>query len=433
MSVVNRKKNIFTTIGAYKSMDLGSPNNSGNESYSSIDNKDEPIPFLLDMLKTVGGEKAIDEGLGGIISEVIDESEDELKDTLENQLTTPECDTPLNETEFGNNGIEFDIDEIDVFGKLHEPNDSLAGELLYGDEDNFDKAVRDAISSGSEVTYNDFEIKFNENTQKLNIKPIVVGGASTIAVGAFIGSYLKKTKLIDKKAILSSTMDEIFGSISRDRNVSEKSLVKQNKISKVIENLVDGDESMELKSSDLALIYENSKERASGIIKVNVGCCIVDYEIPIHDIKSTIDIVVDSNNRFEVGSTIKNMMDFGGDDDDNTMKMGFIERIIKTLVVKLVEATTQSPEVKVLTGIVGSIKSGVAEVGDAYDDLKKKKSMVICLRRKILKIVLAFLFALATAYLIKMLKPAVKKITKEKIDGYVTQLKSLVGIKRNDS
>lgn len=430
MSIINQKRDVFTTIGSYKSMDVGSSLPRRDDSYYSVNNKDEPIPFLLDILKTVGGENAVDEALGGVIGEVIDESEEELVGGLENQLITPEADTPLNQTEFGNNGVSFKLEEIDVYGKYHQPNNNdTASELLYGGtEDSFDKAVRIAIENeGDEIEYEDLIIEFNPNNEEIKVKPKISGGA-VMTLGAFISMYLKNTKLINKKVLVASTLDEIFGSVSKERGLSQSELNKQGKITKIIENVIAGDESLELNTNELNSIFEKARQKSEGVVSMKMGCCYSDYEVPIDAVSETLDNIVESTNRFEIGSEIANLVGF---ENGNDPKMGFFEKIVNTLVVKMVEATTMSPEVIVLMGIVSSVgNGGVPDIGEPLEYMKKQKTCILCMKKLIMKIIIAFLFALAVSYLVKLMNPIARKIAQEKINNYMTQLKSLVSFRK---
>lgn len=427
MSLSNKKRNIFTTIGTYQSMDTKTSLPSMNDSYSSINNKKEPIPFLLELLKSVGGDSAVDEAVGGVINDIIDETNENVSDSLGNQLTKPESDVQLGDTEFASEGITIPVKDIDVNGKFFEETDGEVGSLLYGDDDCFDKKAREAIENeGTPSQYNGMDITYDSNSESFIFKPSVVGA---ITLGSFINNYLSTTSIINKKELMSSTLDEIFGTVSHKRNLTENTIKKRGEITKIFENLIAGDETLELTPDDLSDIFNKSKQKANGVVKIKIGCCEVEHKLEMDELKDTIDSIMVSENRFEVSAALKKLVI---DDDNNTPQnsMGFMERVINTFAVKLVEASIISPEVRMLMGVVSSVGNlGKAELGDVKEDIKKMKICVMCNKKLIMNLILGFLFTLATIYLIKLLKPVISKITKERIMNNLNQMKSLLSFK----
>ena len=53
MSLADNKRSIFTTIGSYNSLMEQGDGLLQTDLFSSINNKDDIVPFLLDVLKTV--------------------------------------------------------------------------------------------------------------------------------------------------------------------------------------------------------------------------------------------------------------------------------------------------------------------------------------------------------------------------------------------
>ncbi len=61
MSLADNKRSIFTTIGSYSSLIEEGKRPRQSDLFPSINNKDDIVPFLLDVLKTVAGTEVLKE------------------------------------------------------------------------------------------------------------------------------------------------------------------------------------------------------------------------------------------------------------------------------------------------------------------------------------------------------------------------------------
>ena len=86
MSLADNKRSIFTTIGSYSSLIEEGKRPRQSDLFPSINNKDDIVPFLLDVLKTVAGTEVLKELIGGMFTKLIDTSEPQLKTALKKQF-----------------------------------------------------------------------------------------------------------------------------------------------------------------------------------------------------------------------------------------------------------------------------------------------------------------------------------------------------------
>ena len=84
MGLIDDKKNVFTTIGAYTSFMERSKNqkNDGTNLFPSINNKKDVVPYLLDVLKVVVGSDALKQLTGDLFVKFTDIAEPKIKETL---------------------------------------------------------------------------------------------------------------------------------------------------------------------------------------------------------------------------------------------------------------------------------------------------------------------------------------------------------------
>ena len=79
MGLIDQKKDVFTTIGAYTSMmNAGNLPNITNL-FPSINNKKDIVPYLLDILKVVVGTDALQQLTGKLFTDFITKIEPDLK------------------------------------------------------------------------------------------------------------------------------------------------------------------------------------------------------------------------------------------------------------------------------------------------------------------------------------------------------------------
>jgi hypothetical protein len=80
-----------------------------------------------------------------------------------------------------------------------------------------------------------------------------------------------------------------------------------------------------------------------------------------------------------------------------------------------------------IMSIISSFKNGEIDLKDAKDDLKKYKTLIMCLIKEALKMFVEYIFNLTIAILLKLVEVVIKKIVKEKITQYVGIMKSFAG------
>jgi hypothetical protein len=71
MGLLDQKKNIFTTIGAYTSMAQSGSMPDTTNIFPSINNKKDIVPLLLDVMKVVVGTDALQQLTGQLFTKFV--------------------------------------------------------------------------------------------------------------------------------------------------------------------------------------------------------------------------------------------------------------------------------------------------------------------------------------------------------------------------
>lgn len=426
MSTADGKAKVFNTVGSYTSMNKEGALPPKTNVMTSVNNKGETIPFMLDALKVVAGTEALKALTGQMLTKLVGSVEPQLKTALKKQMIQGNADKPL-PTSFTNNGTTMKVKDIDATGKFKVAPNSDAGSLMYNTSGpNFDSAAHSAIqNAGTDTPYNNMTINYNAGTDSFKIKP-KPGSAS---IGKFMTTYIDNTPLINQKEIVNNVMDKIYGSTTAKLGKTQEQVYAELQDSKVLENLLDGVDSFDLTPEELAELQRKAEELVNGLLNYDMGCGMLQASLSFDDMKNLIGQISGSTDPFAVGNALEASIDQSTANNPETsaanketIKDGFFQKIIKTFAVKLVEAVTTAPQVRMLLTLMAGFTGAVINA-KAY--LKSIKVCVKCMIKEILILIGEFIFALVVLYMIKLIKPVIKKIVKEKINQFVKMIKSL--------
>lgn len=433
MSRLNDKRGVFSSIQAMSSDSGKIPKT--RDTYSSVNNTKESIPFLLDSLKAVAGSEALKVLIGNLLVKVIAEAEPKLKTVLKKQFSQSNSNESFPTTE-----VEIDAKTMDKSGKLRVAPDDTAkgGNILYGtpSENNGDYKIHESIRlEGTEVNCNNTTVKYDSNTDSFKIKPVVTAGVTTI--GGFFTKYIDDTQLINKDEIVGNTMDKLFGTMSKSQGKTKEQVLDELVVEKMMEQVLADDDSFEISPQDYAKLQEQAEQISQGIITHDMGCGVISAELSMDSLQDMMSVISTSTDPLAVGNAVEAALDSsnGGsetsEENKQTIKDSFFEKMINTLTTKLLESVTTAPQVRMLMGLSSSFENnGEVKLSSAKDDIKQWKICIKCMAKEIITIIAAFIFALVIRYLIKLIKPEIKNRIKEKINGYVNMMAGLVGVSK---
>lgn len=435
MGLIDDKKNVFTTIGAYISFMERIKNQKSDVTnlFPSISNKKDVVPYLLDVLKVVVGSDALKQLTGNLFTKFTDIAEPQIKETLKKQMIQHNSGSQL-PTFFKTTGINVPVKDIDIWGKLKTSPSSSTGSLLYGATNTFDAMAHQAIvNDGTPATYNNVEIRYDSTLDEFNFK--LTPASSTQNIGEWLGSYIDNTVVIEKKEFLTNVMNSVYGSVTSNQNKTVEQVYNELQVSKLIEQLVDGDDSFEISQSDYDALLQQAQALIDGVVYYDMGCGMISAELPFDDMVGLIQNISGSTDSFDVGNRVENTIEQSTGnieetqkENKETIKDGFFQRIIKMVQQILAQLMTSSPQVRMLQAIISAFESptGIPKIGDPKTDMKKFKVFIKCLLNDLMIMINKYIFELIVSYLIAMLAPIVKRIIQEKINQYVGILKSLI-------
>jgi len=432
MSLADQKRSVFTTIGSYNSLMEQGEDILQTDLFPSINNKDDIVPFLLDVLKTVAGTEAIKEAIGGMFGKLVDEVEPKLKTVLKKQFVQSNAEE-LIPSSFMTNGITVPVKDIDISGKFKVNPNSTEGGLIYGSTTNsFNSTAYDAIlNAGDSEGFNNLQIKFIEASDSFQLRP----SGATPTIGAFFTNYIDGTELVNKKELVSSVMDNFYGTLVKNQNKTEEQAYEELLVETQLQQVLNDDDSFVVAPEKFDELLAKARELIQGAVSYDLGCGLMPASLEFDDFTNLVSSISGATDPFFIGNQLGATIDESTmatedqtKENKETIKDGFFQRIINIFTVKMLEAVTTAPQIRTLFGMMSSLQNnGTVLLSNASEDMENFKTCIKCMSKEIMRLVAEFIFVLAIAYLIKLLKPVITRVIKEKINQYSDIIVSLTG------
>lgn len=434
MGLIDQKKDVFTTIGAYTSLREEQDLPETNNTFDSINNNEDVGSFLIDVLGVTVGTTALQNLTGELFTNFADSAKGTLKDGVKKQLIDYNSGNQIPQS--FKNGISVSAKDIDIYGKLKSSPSSEGGKLLYSEGvENFDKKAYQAISNaGTDVQYNNLLINYNSSNDSFVFKP--TSGSENNTIGEWLGEYIDNGEFLNKKEFQTNVLDNIFGSVTSNQDKSIEEIVKEQELRKAIQKGIEGDDTFVVPEDEYDEIINKAHELKNGNVNYDMGCDFIKTELPLSGMTDLISQISGSTDPNFVGEKMNETLDnsFEGtgneetsNENQETIRNGFFARILDFIKFELVKTVTLTPQSRMLFALSSSFQNdGIPQLGDPLEDLPKFKVYINCLIKEALNLLYEFIFNLVVTFLVKLISPVIKKIIKEKISQYIGIIKSLI-------
>ena len=436
MGLVDDKKSIFAEIGAYVSMieqqDLSDPTNL----FPSINNKKDAIAFMLDLLKTTEGADALRNTTGEVMTKFVTKVEPSLKKTLKKQTTQSNASDPL-PTGITKHGITVPVAKLDIYGKYKNSPISSVGNVTYDtSKPSFDVAAYNAISNpGTEVTFGNVTIEYDEDDDTFTIKPVVTTSTN---IGSFFNDFIDALVIISVKEFTTAVMNALYGTIIANQNRTKQQIEDEVKATVFIEKMINETPDIALLPNDMFFISNKVDNLMNGISMLDVGCGVLQASLPLSGLTDAVQNLSGNTNPFEVTNQYIKTFDQSLATTQNTevannnrqaILDGFFTRLLNEIQNQLVGSVTTTPQIRAIIALSSAFTLGYPDLGTIEEYFKKYRTFIMCLLNQSKAELNKFIFDLVKKALIVLVLPAAKKILKEKINQYIGIIRSLIGTK----
>ena len=459
-AVLEKKKKIFAKIAAAKAM-IGKKKKKLAKSMDSINNRGNSLSFLSDLIKSLIGSMALIDVVVNFISNHMQEIEDLIKNSLKEELQKlVSCGiNPTVPAFLTNPGIIIELSKIDFLDLFKTDPNSKFGSLMYLDitspltnSTDFNTFLYGVIKEdGTQHTWDGMlDITFNSVGAMVGTK-FRPNNALTIKLNPSFSltklpnlnnSFITKGKLIDSEKVINKTIDVIYGSVSSYIQKSLKQLQAEAEINDVIDKIVESNNKETIDDGYFTFtneeVYKQQEAalwRKKGILKLE--CCNkVPASIPpqmLLDLNSELasatvynktEIIKNNINRMAEQNTVNS----DNPEDDTAIKLGFIQKVIDTLI-KAIASTIISPKIVFIFLINFKIVYGESEeYANAIDFMKLTKNLFKLIVKKITEKFMKEMMKVALTYIGDLTTEMAAKRQIEKATDKKSQLLSLTGV-----
>jgi hypothetical protein len=457
MSFINDKSGLVGEIAVSKAIEENFPElNKGKVSFDSIkSSQGNLIPFFLDLLVMLVDSGEVKTEFTKFIAKT-DVWEKEMKESLVQTIV----ETYSNNVNFSGITdqfpIELDIRNVDINNQLKVSADTQIGKYFYGEATNDINTVLSKVTSTGNASYGGiFDFIFTQpGTLNVNLLPEY----TNVTFEKLIRDSFNSTRILAPSVLLTKIMDSTFGSLSSVSDKSYEWFLEQRKLSTTVDKIINKEtltktetkiydnSFFQFTKSEMDDIEKVSKALYDGVNLANLGCGVGENFIDlksfddsfskINDIRPSLvkEAVVSFTNTLINNSTV-------GISDENrkNVEYNIISEIWKNLTGIFTNMLITNPFVVLMFQISENLVNGGTLDFGTNSLVKSKidgfinllKGPIICIVKKIYKIILIFLFRKVKKELLKIIA---KRLTKEQEDqrkNYVLILKTAKNLLEN--
>lgn len=435
MGLVNDKRDIYTTIGAYTAFIEQNQLPKLTDLYPSVNNKKDVIPFLLDTLKIVAGTEALKELMGKTFSELLETVETGMKVGLKKQFTQYNSNLTLSPNFTSGSGIIVNVSDIDPKGKLKISPSSEEGNLLFDNiNDNFDSTAYDAIlNAGVDTPFagKNLILNYTALDDTMRIRP-----QSDQTIGDFFNDYIDDVDFINNNELTTYIIDKLFGTLSKSTNKTSNEILEDLKLDQILDQIKNQDTNpLIIKDVDLFYLENKARQIASGVTYSNLGCGQLESTLAFSGLTSLVSDISGSTDFNYIGNRIEETLDSSIssehsavlDKNKTTINDNFFQKFMDSLINEVVKIFISSPQVRMLFSVMSALQNdGTVLLTNILNDMESLLVVIKCIIKDLEKIIAEFIFKLVLTYLTKLITPVIERVIREKIKQYVDTLKSLL-------
>jgi hypothetical protein len=457
MSFINDKSGLVGEIAVSKAIEENFPElNKGKVSFDSIkSSQGNLIPFFLDLLVMLVDSGEVKTEFTKFIAKT-DVWEKEMKESLVQTIV----ETYSNNVNFSGITdqfpIELDIRNVDINNQLKVSADTQIGKYFYGEATNDINTVLSKVTSTGNASYGGiFDFIFTQpGTLNVNLLPEY----TNVTFEKLIRDSFNSTRILAPSVLLTKIMDSTFGSLSSVSDKSYEWFLEQRKLSTTVDKIINKEtltktetkiydnSFFQFTKSEMDDIEKVSKALYDGVNLANLGCGVGENFIDlksfddsfskINDIRPSLvkEAVVSFTNTLINNSTV-------GISDENrkNVEYNIISEIWKNLTGIFTNMLITNPFVVLMFQIAENLVNGGTLDFGTNSLVKSKidgfinllKGPIICIVKKIYKIILIFLFRKVKKELLKIIAKRLAKEQEDQRKNYVLILKTAKNLLEN--
>lgn len=450
MSITQKKNDLVTKLGLFttinnSTLDLNKFKNQYDTAinFANDVNKD-PVMFCVNILSTLLGKDVLKAQLKVILNDVIPDLNPILKSNISNLINTNNSNSAL-PTKFTTSGYDIPIKKLDINNQLKSSTPEV-GSLN-------DVILKTIKVPGSIISFQGLNLSFNPLTQNINLS-----ASNTLNISSFLKNIIDNTSFVNKDLIISESLDYIFGTLLKNKNLSKKDINNDLILNKIIENGVNDDTNetyFTLTASQLSDIENKTDNLQNQSTLIDLDCGNLNFMLDLETFNEILnsddpldaldnklnnvvsDLPVQANDDIkpsalrDISKTNNNNMNYN---NNSAVKDDVFKNMFKAITTIIIKNTISSPQILLIQTLVdnfNNINFNNNIISDIQKYIESKQKFIRCLIELIKEKLSEKLFELVKNEVIKLAQPVLAKIIQEALESYTKTITSLSPIKPN--
>lgn len=463
LPIQEQKSEVFGQIAAIKVLTDDVNSQKGNLWGSLNSISQDPINFLVDLIKELVGYEALRDAFSNTMASSLNTIEDKIKYAiklkLKELLSCGVNPSIPDDFKYSGTGYDFKVTDFDYTDIFKLDPASTYGDFIYYDiasqlnSTDTNTFLYYTIQNenieynwGSQVGYNDITtFKFKPNsggqTNIINIKASDYYSTNK-KLNDWNNDYVNSIDILPDAQFFTKILDNTFNVFSGVINKTQSQSEAEEKINAIIDKMLDtdpdetiNDSFFEFNNIELREISEKAKLKSLGINKLDSCYGYVQKTLPINVSNSINDIEQASSfneKKIAIDNAINNFASnagsLGNDTDKYNIKLNFFVELIRGLVKSII-AMILSPKLIAIFLVNFKITQGGNATFNGIDGLLKVlKSLFKEIIDQVKGIVVSILLEIVMKEIKKLQSQVASKISKELVKNRQKVLLSLIGV-----
>lgn len=453
MSNFDLKSKLINEIAAIKSLNDSFPTLNKGVSLPSLNNLNNPLDFLLDLLKNLIGFEQLKDEVIRFITYNIQPLEATLKKFLKELIKSKffcsiDAKIPDSLIDTYGNGFNIAVSQIDFFDLFKIDPNSVQGDLLYGNiEKDLNRFIYDVIQGNIGTWKGLVKLEFRQSgvvdgTMRYNVINVKIDASwKDKTINDFLNKFIESIVLLTIPFFINKVFDNLWGTISLLAGRSSKSIERETNLETLVNKIIDlpdieiDDSYFEFDKDDIDYFNRRVEERSSGRLLLK-ACEFIASSLNDNDITELNDQINNASTLVEIRDTISRSFDILtsqavdglSEEDKPTGILNIFLEIFKGIIRGLINILF-SPKIIFLLLTYFKFVNLTNSFKNFNEFFEENRQFVIDLiRNVVLPQIIDFLLNIVIKYLIQLVIEDQTGRFLEMIKNQKLQILSLIGI-----
>jgi hypothetical protein len=345
-----------------------------------------------------------------------------------------------------NQNLNMLISQIDFLNNFkNNPQDSASSFLLGEPGKDFDRFIYDTIQTPNvtntwsgpngdliDLTFYGYDAT-TAQTNSIDFK--INSNYNDKSFSKFLLDFMTSIELFSKEKFMATLLDSVFGIISSRNETTKDQLMNEERLNSLMDKMLSidpcydevvyDDSFFTFNDEELSKIEKKSKERKLGIVELDLGCGIYDFDLGdtdgekifglLNDLKNTKNnAALQERKTIQLLKTCNDTAVKKSPKNKESIKNKFSSDLIKDIPKNLVKNSLMKPTVVVITNLSNFITTSTTTMKEtSFEFAIFNQTFFEYILRRSWAVLVEILFESLTPEIIKLIKKVVKRKLKK--------------------